>query len=70
MKNPRFMAGIAVEEGARICDKLTKKPSKTNHPVISVFYFGRLGLSTREPNVAQLLARGTFSTNIARIATL
>jgi hypothetical protein len=26
------MAKIAVEEGAGICDKLPKKPSKTNHP--------------------------------------
>jgi hypothetical protein len=44
MKIPHFIAGIAVEGGARICDKPTKKPSKTYHPAISVFVFGRLGL--------------------------
>jgi len=45
MKSPHFTAKIAAEEGARICDKPTKKPSKTNHPAISVFLFGRLGLA-------------------------
>jgi len=38
MENPRFMARIAVEEGVRICDKLTKKPSRTNHPAILFFF--------------------------------